>query len=196
MNEKPVSDYDKERYLLGELPPEETDRIRRLAEADPGLRAELEGLLSSNREILSLYPPSTVTADLQERLKQSSGGVRGRRRIQQLFTMKRILTLSAAAAAALVLTVVVLPRLGKVSPTGSGIAEQDSSLVKGLPPVDLSKTQLLVHRKQNDQVEILTDGQRAREGDLLQLAYVAVEKPYGVILSIDGRGEITLHFLL
>jgi len=40
----------------------------------------------------------------------------------------------------------------------------------------------------------LSDGDQARAGDLLQLAYVATEESYGMIFSIDGRGVITLHF--
>ena len=33
----------------------------------------------------------------------------------------------------------------------------------------------------------------ARPGDLLQLGYVSAGEGYGVVVSIDGRGEITRH---
>lgn len=39
----------------------------------------------------------------------------------------------------------------------------------------------------------LADGAMARPGDLLRLGYSAVDRPFGAILSIDGRGTVTLH---
>ncbi len=57
----------------------------------------------------------------------------------------------------------------------------------------MSRTQLLVYRKIQERVETLSDGEKARAGDLLQLAYVSAEDSYGMILSIDGRGAVTLH---
>jgi len=66
--------------------------------------------------------------------------------------------------------------------------------VKGISHIDLTKTQLLVFRKNKEDVEILDSGTLSNKGDLLQLAYVAAHEPYGIILSIDGRGEISLHF--
>jgi hypothetical protein len=60
--------------------------------------------------------------------------------------------------------------------------------------MDMSKPQLLVHRKRNDRIELLKNGARGKAGDLLQLAYIAAKQSHGVILSIDGNGNVTLHF--
>jgi hypothetical protein len=184
MNKEDISEYYLERYALGELPEEEAKDIGRLASADPELQGALDEIESSNREILSLYPPLAFKASLLMRLENVP---------KKSFPLKGVLTISSVAAALLIF-ILVLPMLkkrpGVVYPDG----EQDVTLIKGIPAVDLSVTQLLVYRKIKDQVEILSDGDQARPGDLLQLAYVSTEKSYGMILSIDGRGLITLHF--
>ena len=41
--------------------------------------------------------------------------------------------------------------------------------------------------------EILQDGEKVGEGDTLQIGYVAAGQAYGVILSVDGRGTVTVH---
>ena len=61
-------------------------------------------------------------------------------------------------------------------------------------PVNLGKTRLLIHRKRNNHVELLPNGTSAKAGDLLQLGYITANEPYGIILSIDGQGRVTLHF--
>ena len=52
---------------------------------------------------------------------------------------------------------------------------------------------LAVYRKTNTGSETLNDGAIAHRGDLIRLGYRAAGKPYGVILSIDGRGAVTMH---
>lgn len=183
MNKETVSEYYLERYALGELPDEEGKEIRRLSSSIPEIQAALEDIKSSDQDILALYPPLAVKASLMTQLAETS---------KKPFPLKRVLTISSAAA---VLTLIlVLPLLKQKPPIIYPDTEQDVTLVKGIPKVDLSKTQLLVYRKMQDQVEILTDGKHASPGDLLQLAYVTAEEPYGIILSIDGRGAVTLHF--
>jgi hypothetical protein len=41
--------------------------------------------------------------------------------------------------------------------------------------------------------ETLADGAVAHQGDVIRVGYRAAGKPYGVILSIDGRGQVTMH---
>ena len=60
--------------------------------------------------------------------------------------------------------------------------------------VDQSKPHILVHRKMDSNTELLGSGDRAKEGDLLQIAYAPAGQSYGVIFSIDGNSLVTLHF--
>ena len=183
MNKETISEYYLERYALGELPEEEEEEIRQLSSSIPEIQAALEEIKSSNRDILALYPPLTVKASLITQLEEP---------VKKAFPLKTVLTISSAVATFLILFL-VLPLLKKDPRIIYPDVEQDVVSVKGIPAVDLSRTQLLVYRKIKDQVEILADGQHARAGDLLQLAYVATEDSFGMILSIDGRGTVTLH---
>jgi hypothetical protein len=54
--------------------------------------------------------------------------------------------------------------------------------------------ELWVYRKVGDASDPLRHGDSARRGDLLQLKYGPSNAGYGVIVSIDGRGNATLHF--
>ena len=63
----------------------------------------------------------------------------------------------------------------------------EETRVKGLEP------RLTVHRQRAGEAEPLADGALAASGDVVQLAYVAAGRAHGVILSVDGRGTVTLH---
>jgi len=54
--------------------------------------------------------------------------------------------------------------------------------------------QLVVYRFDGVTAERLEDGALVRQGDLIQLGYVAAGAQHGVILSVDGRGDVTLHY--
>lgn len=55
------------------------------------------------------------------------------------------------------------------------------------------KTEIIVHRKSDSAIETLANGAVAHQNDLIQLAYKLQKKSYGVIISIDGRGSVTVH---
>jgi len=45
------------------------------------------------------------------------------------------------------------------------------------------------------EIEELNSSDTAREGDIIQIGYIAMGKfRYGSIISIDGRGTVTLHY--
>jgi hypothetical protein len=90
-----------------------------------------------------------------------------------------------AALAAAVIVLMVLP-LGSFWPTA--IEEPVSTeRVKGLEP------HLRLYRKTVEGSEALEDGTAAKEGDLIRVGYRVIESRFGVILSVDGRGSVTLH---
>jgi len=183
MNEEAISEYYLERYALGELPDKEKAEIHRLSLSAPEIQAALDNIESSNREILTLYPPPTVKSGILTRLED----VR-----ERSFPFRRILAIASAASVVLILFL-VFPLMKHKSPITTPGTNPDNILVKGIPPVDLTRTQLLVYRKIQDRVEKLSDGEQAGTGDLLQLAYVTTLDTYGMIFSIDGRGTVTLH---
>ena len=193
MNRELINEYYLERYVLEELPEAYAQEIRQLAATDPDIRAALSEIEASNRDILSTYPVSELKKSLENQQQESLNPAFKRTQSHKIFPLRRILYFFYALAA-LLLLVLFLPQLRKEPGIPPFDEREGYSAVKGDQNIDLSQTQLLIYRKNKDNVELLSDGARVREGDLLQLAYVAASHPYGLILSIDGRGVVTLHF--
>ncbi len=194
----PVPDWKLERYALGELPPDESEAIRARLKAEAeavragltprgDLTARLEALQQSDEEILAAHTPRQVAAELRRRqhlrraeADQAAREGGGRRRW--------LLGIAGPIAAAAIALVVVLPMLD-TEPTGPIDDGFTVTTAKGLD------TRLLVYRDVGDeQGELMKEGTAARAGEKLQLAYIAGGQQHGVIVSIDGRGAVTLHF--
>ena len=170
-----IPDILLERYRLEELSPDERaqleDRIRR----DETLRRRLEALDRSDDEIRRRYPSDEMAARIRERLAaRASASPSAARRSAAYWAVP------LAVAAAVTLLVVVVPR-------SADKKETDSDRIKGLSPA------LALYRRTAQGSETLADGAVARAGDLLRVGYRAAGKPYGIILSIDGRGAVTVH---
>ncbi len=163
-----IPDWKLERYALGELPAEELTAIRQAIANSPEAQARLADLEADNAAILSRYPSAPVARGIEDRLPRS-----------MRTPWRLVLPVLAAAALALV----VMP------PTDTGtIHWPEVTRDKGLKP------RLEVHRQRGDSKEELAAEAIASEGDVLQLSYVAAGRDFGVIFSIDGRGEVTEHF--
>lgn len=194
----PINVLVLEKYLLGELGEDENRKLEDRLERDPAVKKALEDMERSNREFFSRFPPERVVPDILARCagktipSRENIPPRPRRARKRMF----YLAPAAAAAAALVLLLVLDPRPGGKSGFVGIDTTPDTTIIKGLSAVDLNKTQLFVFRRRGEQAELMKDGQSAAEGDLLQLAYVSGAEPYGLILSLDGRGEVTRHFPL
>lgn len=201
-----VADWKLERFLLGELPPDEMERLGRSIGADESLRQRLESLGESNRELLERFPAGRMAQQIQDRLERATASgdeVAQRGWISRW--MERIgssperplrvnpahaLPMIAALATLLVLPLVIgpedesthglLPTPGQQTTSGDGIN------IKGPP-------QLHLHRKTTTGSEPLESGDTAREHDLILVQYVASGRQYGAIVSIDGRGTLTQH---
>ena len=163
-----LPDIVLERYRLNELPADEYRRLTDRLLHDPALRVRIESLDRSDMEIRRDYQPEFFL----QRLRERSATPPARRPLLAW-------ALPAALAAATLILVVSLP--------GIGPGEGDGNRIKGLSPG------LAVYRKTDTGSETLADGATAHRGDVIRLGYHAAGKPYGVILSIDGRGAVTLH---
>ena len=177
----PVPDIVLERYRLGEAGAAEKESLERRLAEDEALRARLATLEGSDAEIRQRYPDEWLAGRVRERLREARAGRRA---------PTRSWTLAAAAAAALVLLGVVVPRLDRapLTPTPQAAGALDGGdRVKGLKPA------LAIYRKKASGSETLADGALAHAGDLVRVAYRSAGRAYGVILSIDGSGAVTLH---
>jgi hypothetical protein len=194
MNMSIINDYEIERYVLDELPGKKARKIKKYLKTDERLREKIEEIKKSNREILIQYPPDGVVPKILHRYNiLSTSNKKENTKLLPSF-LKRILYASPAFALALVIIFILFPFSKRDINLPNNPTGKDEILVKGMETIDLSKTQLLIHRKQGDHIELLKNGTWGKAGDLLQLAYIAGKKAYGVILSIDGNGNVTLHF--
>ena len=168
-----IPDIVLERYRLNELPPEEAAHLEDRMRHDEPLRRRLEALDRSDSDIRQ----SGVLERLSDRVPRSQPARR------RLWTMAAV---PAAVATIAVLAFLVTPRMNgpateRTDAAGSG------DRIKGLMP------SLAIYRRTAEGSETLADGAVARPGDLLRLGYRAAGKHYGVIVSIDGRGSVTVH---
>lgn len=173
----PIPDLILEQYVLGELNPMEMEALEESIAADPELSARVAAIHASNREILTAFPPEAFARDVARRLRASDP--RPNRSWQR---PARWMVLSPALAAAAILLILLVRPLYYGTPTVT-----PELRTKGL------ETHLRIYRQAGEEAELLAADARVSAGDLLQLSYVAAGAPYGVILSIDGRGEVTLH---
>ena len=173
-----------EKIALGEASPAQP-----LDEAE---QARLQALRESDAQILARYPAAQQAEQIAARVAKAQAGPVG----QRARSSPR-LWLPVLASVASVLVVVVWTSRPRVDPHGSaggigstGGPDVDVITAKGGP----TATRLRLYRQGQAQAEPLVDGALAQSGDLVQLAFVAGSARYGVLLSIDGRGGVTVHF--
>jgi hypothetical protein len=186
-DESRIPDLLLERYRLGELPEAETRQLRERLDADPDLKARLDALESSDREIRHRYPPGWLAEAVRARASARRPAPARRPWRQRWLS-------PAALAAAAVLALVLAPQLTSppdaVSPGTPAPGEEPVHRVKG------AEARLLLFRRTPEGSEPLSDGDSARAGDVIRLGYRTAGRFYGVIVSIDGRGAITRHLPL
>jgi len=180
MNTPPatIGDWQLERYRLDELPAAEREAVRQALALDTDLRERLARLDRSDRDILEQHPPARLTPAIRSRAAEAAARTGGSRRAVRPWG------LALAASCGLVLAaagILFIP--GRGPQEGGGVTR-----VKGLAP------RLYVYRKASTEgVEPLSPGARARENDVVQLAYQAAGRRFGAIVSIDARGVLTRH---
>ncbi len=156
-----------ERLHAGDLPPAEAEAVRARLAAEGGL-ARLDALARDDARFAEAHPPGPAVGEIRRR---AAGRAAERARPRRLFLA--LVPLGVAAAA-----VVALRLPG---------ADLDEARLKGLSP------HLTVHRQGSGEPEALARGARVRPGDVLQLSVVSAGRPFGFVLSVDGRGVVTRH---
>ena len=170
-------DWLVERAALDEVLPENRARI---AAADPAVLAErVAGIRAGNAAELAAYPPGPALALIEARVASEHARQRARRRL----TMVGFAGVASVAAVATVVLVAGRVATGEATPE----ATPEITRVKGA-------ARLLAFRQAGDHAEPLSEDDLVREGDLIQLRYAAGGRKFGVIASVDGAGEVTLHY--
>lgn len=183
-----IPDYLLEQYALGELPSEEMQRLDRRLEADPTLQARLATLRASNAEICAAHPPGEFARAVERRAR---GGATVASAKRSHGPRARLWMILAPATAAVALLAFVMVKQYPVPWRGGDPARTASyrevTREKGRPA-------LRIYRRSGARVDSLRDTAVAAAGDILQLSYIPFGRLHGVIVSLDGRGAVTLHF--
>jgi hypothetical protein len=178
---KRISQLEIERWLLGELDAEQKEHI------EASLSVEERSAISSQDETLrrTLFerqPPRVFTAAVVASARKSDK--------RPIIYPIRIPALAISIATAIVIAIWVAPfphQPGVTSPSAKTLRPTATERIKGLKP------QLRIYRKRGSRAELLPDGTSVSAGDLLQLGYISAGRPYGIVLSVDGAGSVTLH---
>jgi hypothetical protein len=179
-----IADVILERYRLGELPRSETERIEHLLSQDESLRTRLEYIDRSNEELRRELPPDWLARRVAERVRDRRAIHPPRRR-----SAPTAWAVSGAVAAMIAFVWLRPDFLASFenSPRESRNLDPGDDRSKGAP------VSLVIYRNTETGSETLSDNDAVREGDLIRLAYRSAAPAYGTILSVDGRGLVTLH---
>lgn len=180
-DEQRIPDLFTEQDALGELPLHCDPDIRTRLEAEPQRSARLAELQVSNRQILADYPPEQMAREIKIRAEREA-------KQEQRQIALRLAMVVVPAVILLVLAVIFLaPMILETGRPEETVLPPDVIRVKG-------PARLIMHRKVAGGDEKLDSGSLAKTGDLIQIGYFAGEAEHGVIFSVDGRDEVSLHF--
>ena len=195
-----IPDWKLERFLTGDLPEEEMNKLRELEANDALFANRVKMLREDNKAILSKLPFETLAANLGTGAAGSAAKIAAKNAVR--FTLVKF---AAAAmfvfAVALVAffaqseTSVMNERVGSdVASVGGSqntqvaLAENESDTrIKGLD------ARMEVWKKTPAGIVQLNDLDSVGEGDEIQLRYAVPEKCFGLLFSMDGNGALTLH---
>ncbi len=180
-NNRNVPDWLLERLALGELDAATAADVRRRLAAEGRSPDDIAAAVAaSNREILAELPATQAAAEIRQRAAKAAAA--------QPPVRKRAFLWAAPIALAGGLALVLVMAQPKNPGDGPRPGETpEKIIIKG------DDLKVFVYRRGAAGNELLSDGARAARGDLLQLAYVSKNAGYGVLLSIDGAGKVTLH---
>jgi hypothetical protein len=200
MKDNGIPDLFIEKLLLDELP---QDMKERLLE-DPAVRRRLDELKAENRMILEEYPPEEMAKAIRNRSRSNRQAEAGRTEVLQSARdrrgaafLRRLKCFGGFGAphrrlvpVAGFALLVLVGGLLLVTRGPAFFAPRTEVRLKG------GSAHLNVYMKTAAGARLLEQGDSVTAGTILQVGYVSGDYRYGEIVSIDGRGEVTLHFPL
>lgn len=197
-----IPDWKLERFLTGDLPEEEMNKLRELEANDALFANRVKMLREDNKAILSKLPFETLAERIAGATDDAGNAAGTAAKNAPRFTFVKF---AAAAmfvfAVALVAffaqseTSVMNERVGSDVANVNGsqntqvaLAENESDTrIKGLD------ARMEVWKKTSAGIVQLNDLDSVGEGDEIQLRYAVPEKCFGLLFSMDGNGALTLH---
>lgn len=181
-------DWQLERIALGELPSDALTAARAKLEQEPHGLARLARLETDSAETLARHPPEAVAREVARRLR-TSARIKAHAARQPESQGWHGLSMGMPVAACLVLLFLSTQQELAVEPPSLMPVRVELMETVGIK----GDARLMVYRQDEGEPELLSDHSPARRGDLLQLSYIAGGRRHGVVVSVDGRGAVTLH---
>lgn len=197
MKENRIPDLFIEKLLLDELPKRKKEELLK----DPKVQRRITELKAANQKILEEYPPGEMARAIQRRARRAealqaevertrSAGDKGERPSSTparrgAFGWPRLVPVAGFALVVLVGGLLLITRGPSVFAPRSPAEEVR---LKG------GGAYLTVYKQTATGAQALESGDAVAERNNLQIGYVAGTNRYGAILSIDGRGTVTLHY--
>ena len=179
-----------EKLVHGNLSDVETQAVLRRLEAEGGL-GRIDALKASNSDILSEYPPAQLAASIRMRHEISEQEKWKKRRLALLPLFAAV---AAAAAIALFMILPVAPNNGAFSSGGPADVTAPGAFGGDTRIKGDGAPMLNVGKRTVEGQEWLKNGESVAAGDELQIKFNAGLAHSLVICSVDGRGEISLHY--
>ena len=200
-----IPDWKLERFLTGDLPEEEMNKLRELEANDAVFANRVKMLREDNKAILSKLPFEALAANLGTATEAAGSAANAAENAAKNVPRFTLVKFAVAAmfifAVAMVAffaqreTSVMNERVGSDVANVKGsqntqvaLAENESDTrIKGLD------ARMEVWKKTSVGIVQLNDLDSVGEGDEIQLRYAVPEKCYGLLFSMDGNGALTLH---
>ena len=183
MKNSPISRWNIEQFVAGELDEAARQRFEETMRHDPELQRAVSELQAENKQFAQAHPFERTKMAMQ------AGQVH---RVVERPGMRRNsfwVATAFASVAALLVSLSVLrtptpaPELAVAAYDGT-----DTVRLKGVKP------RLRIFKRLDTGSEELVDGAFVAPNETLQLRYLAGGYRYGAIVSIDGGGGVTLHY--
>jgi len=193
-----IPDWKLERFLTGDLPEEELNKLRELEANDAVFANRVKMLREDNKAILSKLPFETLAANLGTVTETAGTAAKNAPRFTLVKFAAAAMFVFAVALVAFFAqreTSVMNERVGGDVANVNGsqntlfaLAEtQSDTRIKGLD------ARMEVWKKTPAGIVQLNDLDSVGEGDEIQLRYAVPEKCFGLLFSMDGNGALTLH---
>ena len=149
------------------------------------IQSELAKLRKSNEEILAAYPLDEMHAKIMQKGFEQKNQSKAYAKNEAASKGQRLSVWKYCAAAVLLLAFALPLALRNTKET----AVTGSIHIKGN-----AHHQIRLYRQNGNDAQLLKNGEKASENDLIQITYTPGIYNYGVIFSVDGNGNVTRHF--
>jgi len=171
-NKNRISDLKMEQMALGEIAPEDIN--------DDNIKNRMENIRIENERLINSPEFSDAFKNINAQVKNSN-----RHKLQNKIT--------AYLAAAAVISVIVFFSSVNIQNTSNKKLDTLSFDIPTGYQNRIKGDGLAVYIKENGKIRLLHDGEKVKEGDVIESRFRS-GKSYGVLISIDGRKNVTLHF--